>query len=400
MEWETAYNVSRSLTLQVGPDGSLHGVTSLSRRPQRLAKEGLPVLLAFASGATPRTALSQLAEEWEVEEEAFSALVDGLLEQGFLVPKDAASPALAEGGFAQLGVHQAMLRDAVRVFAYRSAIQRQCPGKRVLEIGCGTGILSLFAAQAGAAKLTAIEESQIAEVAEKMFAANGFAVDLKLGNSRDVQLDEPAEVIIHELLGNDPFHEAMLPVLTDARRFLAPGGRFLPYRLEVACCGLDLGDDSSRSRVIAEARELGALYGLDFGPYSEALAEKPLFNTQQRNSSFLPAVGGFRYPVLTEQLTLCDLDLGRDDLLSPALGQDLRLTAKAPGTLSGVVVFFRAHLDEWTQLTNSPFGPPTHWGWDVRPLQKEVPVKPGDAIPVRAELRQWLDRQALAVELV
>lgn len=400
MDWEDTYTVSRSLTLQIGPDGSLHGSSSLSRRPQRLAKEGLPVLLAFAGESSPRAALTQLAEEWEVEEEAFAELVAGLLEQGFLVPKEAASPALAEGGFAQLGVHQAMLRDAVRVFAYRSAIQRQCPGKRVLEIGCGTGILSLFAAQAGAARVTAIEESQIAEVAEKMFAANGFSVGLKLGNSRDVQLDEPADVIVHEILGNDPFNEAMLPVLADARRFLAPGGRFLPSRLEVVCCGLDVGDDSSRSRVIAEARELGALYGLDFGPYVEALGEKPLYNTQVRASSFQSAAGGFRHPVLTEQLTLCDLDLGQDDLLSPPLRQDLHLTVKAPGTLSGIVVFFRAHLDERTQLTNSPFGPPTHWGWDVRPFPRTVPVKPGDEIPLRAELQQWLERQALSVELV
>lgn len=400
MDWETTYTVSRSLTLQIGNDGSLHGASSISRRPQRLAKEGLPVLLAFAADSTPRAAFAQLSEEWEVEEEAFSVLVDGLLQQGFLVPKEEASPVLVEGGFAQLGVHQAMLRDAVRVFAYRSAIQRQSPGKRVLEIGCGTGILSLFAAQAGAAKVTAIEESRIAEVAEKMFAANGFAVDLKLGNSRDVQLDEPADLIVHELLGNDPFHEAMLPILADARRFLAPGGRFLPHRLEVACCGLDIGDESSKGRVIAEARELGALYGLDFGPYVEALGEKPLYSAQMRPGAFQPAMGGFRHPVLTEQITLCDLDLGLDDLLSPPLRQDLRFTVKAPGTLSGVVVFFRAHLDEVTQLTNSPFGPPTHWGWDVRHLARPVPVKPGDEIPLRAELQQWLDRQALSVELV
>jgi protein arginine N-methyltransferase 1 len=188
--------------------------------------------------------------------------------------------------------------------------------------------------------------------------------------------------------------------LADARRFLAPGGRFLPCRLEVACCGLDLGDETSKSRVIAEARELAALYGLDFGPYVQALADKPLYSAAMRPGTLPSAAGGFRYPILTEQLALCDLDLGQDDLLSPPLRQQLRFTVKAPGTLSGIVVFFRAHLDEVTQLTNSPFGPPTHWGWDVRAFSQAVPVKPGDEVPVRAELQQWLERQALAVELV
>jgi hypothetical protein len=46
------------------------------------------------------------------------------------------------------------------------------------------------------------------------------------------------------------------------------------------------------------------------------------------------------------------------------------------------------------------FAPPTHWGWDIRHFARPVPVKPGDEIPLRGELQQWLERQALAVELV
>src|SRR5204863_7249091 len=133
--------------------------------------------------------------------------------------------------------------------------------RRVAEIGCGTGILSIFAAQAGARSVVAIEESRIAEVAAKMFAANGVdgTVELKLGNSRDLDVGEPVEVAIHEILGNDPFGDSILPVLIDARRFLAPGGRFLPCRLEVACRGIDLGQEPQkrRQKALAEAHELG-----------------------------------------------------------------------------------------------------------------------------------------------
>jgi protein arginine N-methyltransferase 3 len=55
-------------------------------------------------------------------------------------------------------------QDKVRTETYRSALldnADQFKGKTVLDLGCGTGILAMFAAQAGAAKVVAVDQSDI-----------------------------------------------------------------------------------------------------------------------------------------------------------------------------------------------------------------------------------------------
>ena len=54
-----------------------------------------------------------------------------------------------------------MLDDKVRLKAYKEAIDKLCNGKVVLDLGCGTGILSLYALEAGAEKVYGIDNADI-----------------------------------------------------------------------------------------------------------------------------------------------------------------------------------------------------------------------------------------------
>jgi ribosomal protein L11 methylase PrmA len=65
----------------------------------------------------------------------------------------------------------------VRTEAYRDFIynnKHYFKGKVVLDVGCGTGILSMFAAKAGAAQVISVDNSDIIFKAQEIAKLNGL----------------------------------------------------------------------------------------------------------------------------------------------------------------------------------------------------------------------------------
>ena len=82
-----------------------------------------------------------------------------------------------------------MIRDRVRTDAFQRAINSVVRrGDIVADVGAGSGILSVFAARAGAARVYAVEQTSIAALAEELAAANGVAeiVEVIHGDVMDV----------------------------------------------------------------------------------------------------------------------------------------------------------------------------------------------------------------------
>jgi len=80
--------------------------------------------------------------------------------------------------YAHFGIHEEMLKDEVRTLTYRDSMimnKHLFKDKIVLDVGCGTGILSMFAAQAGAKHVIGVDMSSIIESAREIVRANGFA---------------------------------------------------------------------------------------------------------------------------------------------------------------------------------------------------------------------------------
>jgi SAM-dependent methyltransferase len=402
MNWDIPYTVSRALMLQISDRGELLAGSTISRTPQALAADGLPVLLAFAGGRTPAEALARLRNDWEIDEAGFRGVVDTLVSQNMLTPAKGDSAVLAAGGFASPVAHFGMVRDTVRVQAYRRAIFRHCRDKNVVEIGCGSGILSIFAAKAGARRVIAIEESGIADLAAAMFEANGVAdrIELRRANSRDVSVDEPADVLIQEIIGNDPLNENVLPSIEDAReRLLAPNGMLIPSAMEICCVGFEVADTpyNDRARACRELTELEGIYGLDFTAFRQLFDAAP-------SDPFIRPLGNlgqaqFSPRILTAETEICRIDFARDTPLTVTPRSDLRLRATHAGSLGGILIYFRAHLDEETVLSNSPYSPRTSWDRNARALDRLLAVTPGQEIPIIAERRSVAGTDMLYVGL-
>ena len=78
--------------------------------------------------------------------------------------------------YAHFGIHEEMLKDEVRTLTYRNSMwhnKHLFKDKIVLDVGCGTGILSMFAAKAGAKMVIMIYLFKEAGLTYDMFPGRG-----------------------------------------------------------------------------------------------------------------------------------------------------------------------------------------------------------------------------------
>ncbi|KAJ0716013.1 putative methyltransferase [Helianthus annuus] len=137
--------------------------------------------------------------------------------------------------YGQLLHQQNMMQDYVRTGSYYAAVienKADFAGRVVVDVGAGSGILSLFAAQAGAKHVYAVEASEMADYAQKLIAGNpslGQRITVIKGKVEDVELPEKADILISEPMGTLLINERMLESYVIARdRFLVPNGKMFP----------------------------------------------------------------------------------------------------------------------------------------------------------------------------
>ncbi|KAF9869321.1 protein arginine methyltransferase [Colletotrichum karsti] len=297
-------------------------------------------------------------------------------------------------------IHETMLKDTIRTDAYRDFVYNNkhlFKDKVILDIGCGTGILSMFCAKAGAAKVFAVDKSDIIDKARENVYHNelGDQITLIRGRIEEIELPvDQVDVIISEWMGYCLLYEAMLPSVLFARdRYLKPDGLLVPSVSTIWVApvsdpeyvtdfitfwddvyGFDMKSmktgiyDEARIEVMPENCVCGSASQIAFQDLHTVKAEDLNFEAPWNSTLFkdVPSLDGF----------LIWFDIFFTTSRQNTIPADLHVK---PGensvTRPGEVAF-----------TTGPFGPATHWKQGVllnKSLEDHVEVKSGTEVSGR-----------------
>lgn len=250
--------------------------------------------------------------------------------------------------------HIPMMNDTRRNDAFEAAIlaavERVGPGASVLDIGTGSGLLSMMAARAGAGSVVGCEAVPIiADMARRIVADNGLAdrieIHAKLSTRLEVgvELAEPADILVSEILSSDLLTENVLDTFEDAHaRLLKPDAIVIPRAASAIGCLVE-------SAVLNDYVFVDRVSGFDVSRFGEFATMK------------LPIHG-----TMTDWRRLSgDVELLRIDLTAP--GHERELTAisipvLADGVATGIVQWMHVDLAEGVSFDNHPEGY-TDGGW-------------------------------------
>lgn len=308
--------------------------------------------------------------------------------------------ASAESYFHYYGMlqhQQNMLQDFIRTGSYYAAItenRQDFEGKTVMDVGAGSGILSLFAAQAGAAKVYAVEASDMAIHAEHLAKLNpgfGDKVEVVKGRLEELSLTAEVDVLISEPMGTLLVNERMLETYLYARKhYLKPGGKMFPSLGRIYAAAFS--DETLYAELVNKAAFWlqGNFYGVNVaGLHGDALSG---YFSQVVVDAIDPAVLVSRSTSkIFDFSTIADTDL--DDICIP-----LDLCISTTCSVHGVATWFDVLFDGTTSqrwLSTAPGQPTTHWFQLRCVLQQPIAVTAGQHITgelrLKAHQRQSYD---------
>jgi predicted nicotinamide N-methyase len=269
-------------------------------------------------------------------------------------------------------VQGAMLFDVVRTEAFGKAIKKIVRNKDVLEIGTGTGILSLFATNFGAQSVTATEAAEETfQTARNTIRNNGFRKKISLiqYKNKPIKFGKKFDVIMSECLGHFAFDENMVSVVAKYKKHLKKGGVFLPRRISLFISLAENADFYKQNINLWN----NSAYGFDFSAMKK-LSQKRVYIQTFKQKQILSTVG-----------KIINYDLKEKTPYSLKGLQKIR--TKKAGIAHGLAGWFSAELADGININTSPLLAPTHWEQCFFPFEKPIKIKKNDNLKITMEIK-------------
>jgi len=242
--------------------------------------------------------------------------------------------------------HIPMLNDIRRNDAFERAIckavEKEGPDARILDIGTGSGLLSMMAARAGARNIVSCERIPvIAETAERIVARNGYESQIRVVNKSSTQIvvgkdiERRADILISEILSSDLLAEDVLGTFEDAHaRLLREGATIIPRAATAAGCLVE-------SDVLSDYAFVGNVSGFDLSPFGALAAQR------------LPVHGTMTsWRRLSDDIDLLRIDLSAREHLAET--RKLPIPVLKDGVAVGVVQWMNVDLADGVAVSNHP----------------------------------------------
>lgn len=270
------------------------------------------------------------------------------------------------------GIHEEMLKDTSRTLAYRLAMYKNrhlFKDKVVLDVGCGTGILSMFAVKAGAKHVYSVDMLNIIEKAREIVELNGFddKITLLQGKLEDIELPvDSVDIIVSEWMGYFLLYESMLDTVLYARdKYLVEGGLILPDKCQMYVAGIEDGQYKDDKIHFWED-----VYGFDYSPFIKVAMAEPLVDTVDLKS------------LITTPSKFFEFDINTVTKEGLTFHEAFSLEATDNDLCHAFIVWFDCVFpgDEKVTLGTGPLSQYTHWKQTVFYMDQVLDLKKGDIV--------------------
>ncbi|XP_056014170.1 protein arginine N-methyltransferase 3-like isoform X2 [Ostrea edulis] len=275
------------------------------------------------------------------------------------------------GSYAHFSIHQEMLKDKVRTESYRDFMYRNpdlFKDKVVLDVGCGTGILSMFAARAGAQKVIGVDQSEIVYQAMDIVRENGLdnVVTLIKGRIEDVDIAvDGVDIIISEWMGYFLLFESMLDSVLYARdKYLRPNGVVHPDKCTIVLAALS--DPDLHTNHVTYWDDV---YGFKMTCMKSEVIKEASVETVKAEK------------ILSDCVVVKELDTCSCSTSDLQFSEDFTLTASGEGQINALVgyfdIFFHKGCTSKVMFSTGPQVTSTHWKQTVFLLKNPISVTKG-----------------------